>query len=571
MTSSSSKFNSLLNFDHLQFAIINFRADWTAAEYSVHPELHHKLGNIILQLDHWSCLKTILIYIHKCFNIDGGKLQNLESLVKKMEAVSEKITKELQIARAEKFILERPLKALNVLRVLEINIEIFKPEIGQVLEYLFSLSSSSLEFQSSLDLGHLSHLDRSLQSVRGILRYIWAFVDEDQEQQIDAFQTKVFSLQSFLLGVLDFEFGSCSSDPVIDHFFSHVVGSLAVRIAYQSYHYWIKATDETTPEYLESNLRYLQREIDPSTPGFWDLTLKFLTSINMITNRRHEGLAHSFVCYLIHWDRERDILPTLKSLVTYAINEREESGEDVQSLSAEIKALLRLAHSTNLEEFYFCFCLLGIEVFVKEQLRSSSTNFLKEQNQIKELNESSNFARNFSCDLPEENIANGFLEVVSGAIRKVEYLYQSFHAKRVTEKAVRASLLCLLLEIVFTKAETYASELLVNDASLMAFGKDRIETINQGLDLFEAFIRSQRMEALAQGIQAIFLRFEAAARRGTSLYYSFLIEQTTEEMMQKGSSILFSDLLDKMKIIKYGKIITFFIKESSLFTFKFIN
>lgn len=87
-------------------------------------------------------------------------------------------------------------------------------------------------------------------------------------------------------------------------------------------------------------------------------------------------------------------------------------------------------------------------------------------------------------------------------------------------------------------------ELLKNDASLMAFGKDQIETLAQGLKFLVAFIDMQLENR--KDFKFIVVRFEAAARRVTSLYYSFLIEQMTDEMIEQ-RIISFSYLLDKME------------------------
>ncbi|XP_027084208.2 putative late blight resistance protein homolog R1A-3 [Coffea arabica] len=311
--------------------------------------------------------------------------------------------------------------------------------------------------------------------------------------------------------------------------------------------------DPTTPEVLESNLIFLQHEIDPKNPQFWELTLNFLTSLNKISPGRNEALADYFLCSLLNWEQGHGIFPMLKSLVAFVINEPEESSEDMQSLSEEIKVLLPLTASisANVEELYLFICLLKVEVFLKEQLiLSSSSTFMKEKSQTKDLREVLNFVGNFTMYLPQAKIEDGeeTFATIQEKTEKVENLYQSFHANLITEEEARSLLYAWLLEVVFTKAETVASQLLQNGASLMAFGEFQIETVNQGLELFEAFI-GNRLKEITTDMNSIVIQFEAAARRVTSLFYSFVFEQTTEVIIQK-RIILFSNLLHKMELIK---------------------
>ncbi|KAL3498421.1 hypothetical protein ACH5RR_041153 [Cinchona calisaya] len=160
----------------------------------------------------------------------------------------------------------------------------------------------------------------------------------------------------------------------------------------------------------------------------------------------------------------------------------------------------------------------------------------------------------FFLDQPQQKIDNGeltlmlFVEVA----REKASIYQSFLEKSITKEKVRISLSMLFLKIVIVKADSCCTKLQIpmkskSNEGLMCLEKDLIETILEGVKVYEAYFTHQTENPIiSKDIELIFMHIEASARGVTSLYYSFIVNKIIIEE----TILTFSDLLDEMAIIK---------------------
>ncbi|KAL3500533.1 hypothetical protein ACH5RR_039626 [Cinchona calisaya] len=449
------------------------------------------------------------------------------------------------------------------------NIELCWEEIAEALDHL-SVNcgmSGSLEWQLPVLLAPSFCFD-FLMSISLILECIGdppdqqadQNLDESLREQVKVFQCEMISplryfLEDALVLLKDHHVISagCNNLPsdhhmIYNNFLTHIA-CVVVKIANQSCLYWIDRI--VNPVVAESKLVELldmQHEIDPLTPEFLELILKFLRTLVRISPVRGKELVSSFIYdiildkgYSIEYESRMKLEPVI---IFDCIGETEEpSSEDVKSLMDEIKAMLLLlgVSSRGMElvhlssaELHKRICLLNVEVLLKQQLNCTS-----------ELEQLLIYLGSFS-DEPQKEIVNEKQTciLVVEVAEELAALYQSCHCKTITEDRIRR---ISLLKIVLFKAKSSCQEFqqfLDGNANVMGIENEQIETLLEGLNLFNAFVTNQQVE-MKKDTELLFSQIEISARGITSLYYSFISNKIRSKMI-----ISVSDLLASMTITK---------------------
>lgn len=170
--------------------------------------------------------------------------------------------------------------------------------------------------------------------------------------------------------------------------------------------------------------------------------------------------------------------------------------------------------------------------------------------QVDEFNSILCKLRIFCRSISQEKEENGeqTLAFIEEVAKEVPPLYQLPHDINTAKYRVSNGLLLVIMRIVLFKAKSFLMELVRGDSSPMALWKDQLEILLEGLELYTAIVTRKQLEITAN-VELILKDIESVARGISSLFYLFVAKKITEEMINN-TIISFSDLQDKMKLIK---------------------
>ncbi|CAI9117750.1 OLC1v1019229C1 [Oldenlandia corymbosa var. corymbosa] len=350
-------------------------------------------------------------------------------------------------------------------------------------------------------------------------------------------------------------------DHGVDAFLTHLA-SVILRISFQTCNFRLNTNDPEIADAILAGLVNLHQEIDPTNPEFLELNLRFLESLYKINSRRtapveSPSIGH-FCSYLLTRVDNEDLKKELVSLVTLFINKTlEDRDEGMHNFFAEIKAALAEAAFSHRQDpadpaafsqLLTKLCLLKAELFLKEQLNTSTPAMLFSDNHFFKVDMIITDLRSFQRNLFQEGnpgYVQQNLVLVEDLASEIKSLQNSHHFRRITNTLVKHTLLLWLFRFVFFKAESFLAELLNSNDTFTARTMDQFQSLVEELTYFKRIVET-KLPWNSSDEEIVIIKMEAFAREITLLSYSCLPDSNKFEKLV-GS---LPQLVDNMNIIK---------------------
>ncbi|KAL3534413.1 hypothetical protein ACH5RR_002874 [Cinchona calisaya] len=529
------------NYEHLQSVLNKLREQLSDA--------NSEFARYFVDLERqWSMAETFICCIHGWSEAFENEL-TVQLLSSKMEVLASEIAKGLTDACEKNYMEECPSKFIDIFLEQKAKIQDLKPEIGKALDrleelgYSFSLQYSPVHDSPLWEMFYEiaeCHADALLQQ----------FDDDDRYDKLKVFSDKLQSLVNGIRELQDKVFGDeeeydlSGNNDEIDNFLTHIA-TVIIRMATCSCYFWSNELSSKETKIGKIDVLFdMQHEIDPTSIEFLELSLKFIKALCRkfsCTEDEKEILLNFFFNHILGEDTADYFEEELRSLVSLAIDELEQSGEDIQSFWEDIITVVRelvlLTEVASISEddlrspthLSTKFLLTKIEIFIQKLLISRSTiNVSSVEAQVDLLDGILTEVAEYMKDVTQDKSENVkynmvFIEEIALELRTI---YQSLCREKIKLSMVRNSLSIWHSRIVLFKAESSLIFLLNTDESRIALGKDHLEKLLKELRFYGSIVTAVHSPMVTQ--------LKSTARRIMSVCCLLQANKLTcEQMMDK--------------------------------------
>ncbi|XP_027100548.1 putative late blight resistance protein homolog R1A-10 [Coffea eugenioides] len=561
------------------------------------PDDNHQIGILIAEVRLWRMLLIYVAYLSDA-DMKFGVGRELGSMDRDLDAALKEATNDFRVASKKEGVGKissdfgaDPEKYESMVHKgltrgdygvamseLQQKLMLFRPQMKAAYERI----ASNHSFQSHHPLsrsGVCSLFCQNLQQVVLVLYCGKGKMLEYMHLKVETMSKMLKRLQSFISTMVRFSLD-------LDRDFLTHFGALLVRTAHFCCLCWIDQMEEDKIEELSIMLHDLLKAFKLDTTEVVQLFLKLLRPYSLVkTWTSIPTPVETFVDFLFP---EKDpqletFFKGLEHLIMFVLEVGEPEKFDLKLLIMDITAAIsRLGYfgdlfneigestgyifSTNVSAFFRLLEkieLLRVEVFLDELLKKRISLELLE-NRIDSFHEGlfylesyQRYASKWKSKAPK--LIWLHIKPVAG---KAGSVYQSFHAKSVTEDKFKHELTMLHCKIQLLKTEILLEELLDGNPDLIINGRLRLEelldghpnlTVNvknqmESLDLGLIVLRTYLMGPLEDDEKLILTDAESVARVASLFYYSLLKNDIAEHAVGNFSHVL-PKLVRKMDLV----------------------